>query len=90
MLITRKDIAARLVVITSTERQCRCCSRSCRRSARFFTWAMQMGYTRENPVIGSVRPQGSEGRSHVLSDDELAAVWRACKDDDFGLHRAGC
>ena len=26
----------------------------------------------------------SEGRSRVLTDEELAAVWRASRDDDFG------
>jgi integrase len=37
-----------------------------------------------NPVINTFQPKDSEGRARVLSDDELAAVWRACRDDDGG------
>ena len=50
----------------------------------FFTWAMRMGLVESNPTIGSVAPVEDGGRDRVLSDSELAAVWRACGDDDFG------
>jgi integrase len=50
----------------------------------FFSWAMQMAEAPANPVIGSYRPEGITARDHVLTDAELAAVWRACGDDDTG------
>jgi len=37
-----------------------------------------------NPVIGTNRPKKPPPRERVLSDAELAAVWRAVGDDDFG------
>jgi len=50
----------------------------------FFVWAMQMGIVENNPIIGTIQPKDSKARERVLSDDELAAIWRACKDDDYG------
>jgi integrase len=81
--ITRKDIAARLVAITresgsSTANRARAVING------FFVWAMQMGYIEANPVIGTIQPKESEGRTRVLTDAELASVWRACGDDDHG------
>lgn len=49
-----------------------------------YSWAMGEGLADENPVIGTNRPKKSDPRERVLKDDELAAVWRACGDDDFG------
>ena len=45
---------------------------------------MQMGIVENNPIIGTIQPKDSKARERVLSDDELAAIWRACKDDDYG------
>jgi integrase len=81
--ITRKDVAARLVAIT---RESGSITAARARTAlnTFFVWTMQMGYVESNPVIGSVQPSDSKGRTRILSDGELAAVWRACCDDDYG------
>ena len=52
-----------------------------------FTWAAQQGLMGEyphNPVIATKRPKNSTPRERVLTDHELAAIWHACKDDDFG------
>ena len=81
--VTRKDIAARLVVI-SRESSSITAARARAAVSAFYGWAMQMGYVEANPVIGTIHPKDSEGRSRVLSDAELAAVWRACGDDDYG------
>ena len=35
-----------------------------------------------NPVVGSYAPSEGEGRDRVLSDEELAAIWKACTGDD--------
>jgi integrase len=50
----------------------------------FFTWCMKMGLLESNPTIGSVKPEENPGRSRVLDDREIAAIWHACGDDDFG------
>jgi integrase len=50
----------------------------------FYAWAMGAGIAEQNPVIGSNRPIAPAARDRVLSDDELAAIWRAAGDDDYG------
>src|SRR5262249_14189725 len=50
----------------------------------FYSWAMQMGLAEANPIIGTKRPKTNEPRERVLDDSELAAIWRACSDDDYG------
>jgi integrase len=50
----------------------------------FFNWAMREGLSDGNPVIGTNRAADERSRDRVLSDEELAAVWGACRDDDFG------
>jgi integrase len=50
-----------------------------------FTWAMGEGLVETNPVIGTNNPEGGhQARSRVLAEAELAAIWKACADDDFG------
>jgi integrase len=50
-----------------------------------FTWAMGEGLVETNPVIGTNNPEnGHATRTRVLSEVELAVIWKACGDDDFG------
>jgi integrase len=50
-----------------------------------FTWAMGEGLVDANPVIGTNNPEGGhQSRTRVLSEAELAVIWKACADDDFG------
>jgi integrase len=81
--VTRKDVASRLVVITREHGSVTACRARAALSA-FFAWAMQSGIAEANPVIGTPKPKDHQNRDRVLSDDELARVWRACGDDDFG------
>jgi integrase len=80
--ITRKDIAARLLVIARGGTVAAARARTT--VSAFFTWAMTMGLIESNPCIGAVKPKDTEGRSRVLDDGELAAVCRNCGDDEFG------
>jgi integrase len=81
--VTRADVAGRLVVITREHSAT--VAAHCRAAlSALFTWAMQMGLVESNPVIGTIRPESSKPRNRVLSDDELAKVWRASGDDDHG------
>jgi integrase len=81
--VSRKDVAARLVVIAH-ERGSSTASRARTALSAFFAWAMAMGIVEANPVIGSPRPMESKPRERTLSNDELAAIWRSCGDDDYG------
>ncbi len=50
-----------------------------------FAWAMREGLTSSNPVVGTNDPaEGIEPRDRVLTPGELKAIWRQCRDDDFG------
>jgi integrase len=50
-----------------------------------FAWSLREGLCEINPVIGTNDPgRGLRARDRVLGDRELAAVWKACRDDDFG------
>jgi integrase len=50
-----------------------------------FSWARREGLCDDNPVLGTNDPgAGSTPRERVLSEIELATIWRACQDDDFG------
>jgi integrase len=81
--ITRRDIAARLLGITR-ERSSITAARARNAISGLFAWAMRMGLTDSNPVIGAVQPADSKGRDRVLSDGELTAIWKSCGDDDYG------
>jgi integrase len=37
-----------------------------------------------NPVMGTFRIAIEVSRKHVVTNEELAAIWRACRDDDYG------
>ena len=39
---------------------------------------------RSNPVVGTNKPADSKPRERVLSDAELIAIWRACRDSSYG------
>jgi integrase len=50
-----------------------------------FAWAIKEGLADVNPVIGTRAPdEDARPRERVLDNTELAAVWRACGDDDHG------
>jgi integrase len=57
-----------------------------RHLSAFFAWAIAGGALEEepNPVDGSHKPADPEPRDHVPTPAELAAIYRACGDDDFG------
>jgi integrase len=81
--IAHPDIAARLSAITRAH-SAHTASAARRAISALFRWTMEEGWTQANPVIGTRRPQEAAARDRVLSDVELAAIWRACGDDDFG------
>jgi integrase len=81
--ITRRDVAARLLVI---QRQRGRATAGLARAAlsAFFAWAMAQGIVEANTTVGTAKPKEAEPRSRVLSDDELRRIWLACRDDAYG------
>jgi integrase len=79
--VTRKDVAARLVAISRDSISAAACARTA--ISAFFVWCMRMGMVEANPVVGTFQSEG-KGRTRVLTDAELAAIWKACDDSDHG------
>jgi integrase len=49
-----------------------------------FAWAIGEGLCEANPVIGTNKKDEGGSRERVLTDTELAAVWNAAPDNDYG------
>ena len=80
------DVATRLKVI-GRESGTVSASRARAALSAMYGWAMREGLCGpqpHNPVANTNPPKNSAARERVLSDAELAAIWRACGDDDFG------
>jgi integrase len=74
--ITRRDIAACVMAISRKNGQV-AAARARTESSAMFTWAIKSGLTETNPVIGTDKPKAPPSRTRVLSDQELAAIWKA-------------
>jgi integrase len=82
--ITRRDVAARLNQIITNHGPV-AAARARSTLSAFFAWAMGEGLVDQNPIIGTNDPAAGRGsRDRVLKDAELAVIWRACGDDNFG------
>jgi integrase len=81
--ITQRDVATRLVTIT---RQSGGAAAGRSRSAlsALFAWAMQSGIVAHNPVNNTPEPDEGGPRERTLTDAELAAIWNASGEDDYG------
>jgi integrase len=51
---------------------------------RFFKWCVSRGIITSSPMEGLEKPGAERSRDRVLSDDELARVWRGAEDGPFG------
>jgi integrase len=49
-----------------------------------FAWAIGQGIIDSNPVVGTIKPPEPKARDRVLTDVEIADIWAACRDDNFG------
>jgi integrase len=49
-----------------------------------FGWCIGEGIPEANPVIGTNKQSKAKSREHVLSDDELVAIWKAAPASDYG------
>ena len=53
-------------------------------ASAMFSWAVSEGLVEMNPVIGLTTYAEPSSRDRVLSEAELAAVWLAQREDDYG------
>ncbi|MET4296198.1 integrase [Bradyrhizobium sp. LB8.2] len=82
--ITRRHVAARVAEIAA-QRGAVSAARARTALSTLFNWAIREGLDIPgNPVLGTNRPEQPKSRNRVLSDAELAAIWQACRDDDYG------
>jgi len=50
----------------------------------FYVWWIDQGYCDLNPTMHIKARSTNGARERTLSDQELAEVWHACRDDDYG------
>jgi integrase len=81
--IDRREIASRLSAIAEHHGAV---SADRARSAlsALFAWCVTQGIANSNPVIGTTKYAEPSSRDRVLSESELAAVWNALPDNDYG------
>jgi integrase len=49
-----------------------------------YSFALSLGLCDQNPVVGTIKPGREVTRDHVLSDNDIAAIWRDCGASDYG------
>ena len=82
--ISRRHIAARVADI-ATEQGAVSAARARTALSTMYNWAIREGLDiPANPVHGTNRPEQPKSRERVLSYGELAEIWQACGDDDYG------
>ena len=81
--ITKRAVAARLGKIEE-ERGPYAANRARTTLSSFFGWAIGEGIVDVNPVVGTNLRAAENKRARLLDDEELADIWNACDDDDYG------
>jgi integrase len=81
--VTRATVATRLVSIAERNGPV-AADRARAALSAFFTWAMREGLAETNPVVGTNKASNIKSRDRVLSDAELAAIWKALPSDAYG------
>jgi integrase len=82
--VKRRDVARGLAEIEQAHSSI-VAARARTALSALFSYAIRQGHElQSNPVVGTSRPATNGDRTRVLSEIEIAAVWRACDDSDFG------
>src|SRR4029077_992 len=82
--IKRSDVAGRLQELVKVHGRTSA-ARARDHLSALFSWSMKEGLCEANPAIATNDPAaGIPTRDRILSDAEVAAIWRATGDDDFG------
>ena len=83
--VTRRDVAACLIRI-KRERSPIVAGMARAKLSAFFVWCLRQGFAESNPTIGTDAGKRGTPRERVLSDVELAAIWKAAVEigGDYG------
>lgn len=81
--VGRDVIASRLRVI-ARESGPNAANRARSTLSAMYAWAIGEGLCDANPVLGTNQATEKPPRDRVLSDSELAAIWNAAPDNDYG------
>ena len=81
--IDRAAVAARLRIIAKDSGAVTA-DRARSTLSAMFTWAIGEGLCELNPVSGTNKAHDDKPRERVLSDAELAAIWKAAPESDYG------
>ena len=81
--VQRRDVVAVLNEI-EVERGKTAADRAKGALSSFYGWAIDRSYCEVNPVSNIRQRHDGGSRNRVLSEAELAAIWKACRDDDYG------
>ncbi|KIZ47274.1 MULTISPECIES: site-specific integrase [Rhodopseudomonas] len=83
-LIKRRHVAIRIAEL-ATGQGAVTAARARAALSAMFNWAIREGLDiPANPVLGTNRPAAPRSRDRVLADGELAEIWAALGDDDYG------
>jgi integrase len=80
--IDRRTIAVRLAEIAEQNGPA-AANRTRASLSAYFAWLLREGVLEANPVLNTNRAPEIGARERVLSDDELATIWRALGDDQY-------
>jgi integrase len=81
--VTRADVAAGLNRIAATSGPI-ASNRARATLSAFYAWAIGEGLTDSTPVLGTNKATAEISRDRVLTDSELAAIWREAGIGDYG------
>ena len=82
--LTRRQVASRLSEVAA-QRGNITAARTRAALSAMVNWAIREGFDIPgNPVFGTNRPAEPKSRERVIGDGELAEIWAACRDDDYG------
>jgi integrase len=81
--VTRRVIATRLAAIEKGSGPA-AANRMRTSLSAYFMWLAREGYIEANPVVYTNKSVENGSRERVLSDDELAAIWSAAGDGQYG------
>ena len=84
--VTRRDIIALLDAIVDAGKGVTA-NRTHATLSTFFRWAVERSIIEVSPVTGVRRPASERSRERVLSDAELATVWRASDQLEYPIRQ---
>jgi integrase len=82
-MITQRD-AADLIDTLTNKHGAPSANRAKAAYGPYFGWLLSKGRIDNNPFAFTPKAVENGGRQRVLSDGEVAAIWHACGDDQFG------